>query len=155
MNDGIMPVSFSAVDNLPYMLMPGDLNSNNTVFGGRVMEIADRLAGTVAMRHSGKTCVTLLVDSMKFLAPARQGEVLVFKAAVNRTWNSSLEIGVKVYAEDLKENTRRHVVSAYFTFVALDDQCKPIHIRQVVAETAEEKRRYKEADVRRMRRLEH
>ncbi len=153
-NEGL-PVSYSAVDKQPYLLMPGDLNSNNTVFGGRVMEIADRLAGTVAMEHTRKICVTLLLDSMKFLAPAKLGETLVFKAAVNRTWNTSLEVGVKVYADDFIKDERKHVISAYFTFVALDDEGKPTHIRPVLPETPNEKRRFEEADIRRKRRFEN
>lgn len=147
------PVSFSAVNDQTYLLMPGDLNANNTAFGGKIMEIADRLAGTVAIRHSGSICVTLLVDSMKFLHPARQGDVLVFKAAVNRTWKTSMEVGVKVYAENFQTGTRKHVVSAYFTFVAVDENQRPKEIRGVVSETDDETRRYIDADRRRARRL--
>ncbi len=150
-----VPVSLSAVNDYPYILMPGDLNANNTVFGGRIMEIADRLAGTVAMRHSGEICVTLLVDSMKFLAPAKQGEAIVFQAAMNRAWGSSMEVGVKVYAEDMRKRTRIHILSAYFTFVAVNDDMKPIKIRPVIPETEEERRRHEAADVRRNRRIEY
>lgn len=150
-----MPVSYSIIDDHTYLLMPGDLNANNTAFGGRIMEIADRVAGTVAMRHSKSTCVTLLVDRMKFLKPARQGDILIFKAALNRVWGSSMEIGIKVYAENIKAEEKKHILSAYFTFVAIDDNQRPKKIPAVIPETAEEKRRYAEADKRRQQRLKN
>ncbi len=150
-----LPVAYSVVNDHTYLLMPGDLNANNTAFGGRLMEIADRVAGTVAMRHSHSACVTLLVDSMKFLKPAKQGDLLIFKASLNRAWNTSMEIGVKILAENIKTNIPKHIVSAYFTFVAINDNQRPRRIRPVVPETAEEKRRYQEADRRRQQRIKN
>jgi len=147
------PVSHSMINDHTYLLMPGDLNHNNTAFGGKIMEIADRVAGTVAMRHSNSTCATLLVDSMKFLKPAIQGDLLVFKAALNRAWGSSMEIGIKVYAEDTKTDEKKHILSAYFTFVAIDENQRPKRIRPIMPKTKEEKRRYKEANERREQRL--
>ncbi len=146
-------VSESAVDNSPYQVFHNDLNAIETVFGGRVLEIADRLAGIVAQKHSNLVCVTLLVDSIRFLAPARRGETLVFKASVNRVWGSSMEIGIKVFAENLLTNESRHVFSAYFTFVAVNENGRPIPIRAVIPETEDEKRRYVEAGLRRANRL--
>lgn len=148
-------ISYSAINDHTYLLMPSDLNHNNTAFGGRIMEIADRVAGTVAMRHSNATCATLLVDSMKFLAPAVQGDLLVFKASLNRVWGSSMEIGIKVYAENTKTDEKKHILSAYFTFVALDENKKSKQIRPVAPKTKEEKRRYKEANKRREQRLKN
>jgi len=143
----------SAIDNFPYQIFHNDLNAIETVFGGRVLEIADRLAGIVAQRHSNLVCVTLLVDSIRFLAPARRGETLVFKSSVNRVWGSSMEIGIKVFATNFLTDGHRHVFSAYFTFVAVDHDGKPTRIRQAIPETEDEKRRYKEADIRRSNRL--
>src|SRR5262249_6972306 len=108
----------------------------------------------VAERHSEKTCVTVSVDSMHFLAPARRGDILVFRAAINRAWRTSMEIGVRVMAEHYKTGERKHILSAYFTFVAVDEYCQPVEVHPVLAETPIEKRRYEEADRRREHRKE-
>jgi len=149
------PVRFSAVDYYPYEIFPHDLNPSNTVFGGVVLRVADHIAGVVAQKHTRKVCVTLLVDSVRFLAPARQGETLNFKTAVNRVWNTSLEIGVKVIAENYQTDEVRHVLSAYFTFVAIDESGRPTAICPVIPETEEEKRRFNEAENRRQLRLQN
>lgn len=148
-------VSESKIDYYPYEIFPHDLNPKNTVFGGTVMAEADKIAGIVAQRHSGKISVTLLVDSIRFLAPARQGETLVFKASLNRAWNTSMEIGVKVLAENFLKKESRHVLSAYFTFVALNKNGRPAKIAPVQPENDEENRRFGEAQKRRERRLEN
>jgi len=151
---GFKKVSESALECYPVGIFPTDLNSRGTIFGGRIMALADKVAGYVAIKHSGHECVTLAVDSVRFLAPAKQGEVLIFKAAVNRVWGSSLEVGVKVFAENMLTQTSRHVLSAYFTFVAVDrnDRAQEIEIK-VQPETPDENRRYKEAQKRREYRL--
>lgn len=149
------PVSSSAIHDQTAVVFPNDLNANGTLFGGRVLELADRLCGVVAKRHTGKVCVTLAIDSVKFLAPAKGGDILVFKAALNRAWHTSMEIGLKVFAEDYKTLNRVHILSAYFTFVALDDLLNPTPIPPVVPETAEEIRRYQEAEKRRQQRLQN
>lgn len=143
----------SAIDQNVYKVFPNDLNSEYTVFGGLVMGLCDRTALIVAERHSGRTSVTAAVDSLHFLAPARAGDTLIVKAAVNRTWRSSMEIGVYVAAEDSFSGDRRHVVSAYLTFVALGDDGKPVTVPPIVPKTATEKRRYEEAERRRSARL--
>ncbi|MDO8466569.1 MAG: acyl-CoA thioesterase [bacterium] len=143
----------SAINDYPYILFETDINPRGTAFGGRVMEVADKVAAIVSRRHSRVDCVTLQVDSLKFIGPAVKGEVLVYKAAVNRVWRTSMEIGVKVYAESPRTGERRHVVSAYFTFVGIGDDSRPITLPQAIPETDEEKRRYEKADLRRQRRL--
>ncbi len=145
--------SASKVDQNVYKIFPNDLNSKYTVFGGLVMSLCDRTALIVAERHSGTTSVTVAVDSLNFLAPARAGDTLIVKAAVNRSWNSSMEIGVHVAAEDSYSGDSRHVVSAYLTFVALGDNGKPVTVPAVLPETDVERRRYDEAGVRRETRL--
>ena len=142
-------VSESAVHDQTYKIFPNDLNSNDTVFGGLVMSILDRVACVVAERHAERLCVTVSVDSMHFLAPARKGDVLIFQASINRSWRSSMEIGVRVTAEHHKSKDRKHILSAYLTFVALDKEGKPTEVPHVIAETPLEKRRYVEAELRR------
>jgi len=143
----------SAVEQNVYKVFPNDLNSKYTVFGGLVMSLCDRTALIVAERHSGKTCVTAAVDSLNFLAPARAGDTLVVKAAVNRSWRSSMEIGVHVAAEDSFSGDTRHVVSAYLTFVALDEAGKPASVPAVIPESDVEIKRYEQAGERRSIRL--
>ena len=81
-------VSESSMEFYPYEIFPNDLNPNNTVFGGTVLQLMDRIAGGIAQRHTGRVCVTLFIDSVRFLAPGRQGETLVFKGAINRALNT-------------------------------------------------------------------
>ncbi|MBM3184450.1 MAG: acyl-CoA thioesterase, partial [Chlamydiae bacterium] len=106
-----------------------------------------------AKRHSGMVCVTLGIDSVRFLSPARHGDILVCMASVNRTWRTSMEVGVKVMAEDFRTLLQKHVLSAYFTFVAVDEQHKPVPVIPVVPETENQFRRYEQAEVRRQYRL--
>ncbi len=153
MTESGRPPSASSVEQNVYKVFPNDLNSEYTVFGGLVMSLCDRTALIVAERHSGSACVTAAVDSLNFLAPARAGDTLLVKAAVNRSWRSSMEIGVHVAAEDSFTGNTRHVVSAYLTFVALDENGKPRSVPAVLPETNIEKRRFEEAQQRRDSRL--
>lgn len=148
------PVSFSAIDEQTSLVFPNDLNTYGTLFGGKVLELGDWICGIVAKRHTGKVCVTLGLDSVRFLAPAMAGDILVLKASLNRAWNTSMEIGLKVFAEDYRTREERVIFSAYFTFVALDEHLKPTKIPPVIPETEDQKRRYEQAERRRKKRLE-
>ncbi|MDZ7770458.1 MAG: acyl-CoA thioesterase [Woeseia sp.] len=149
---GKSPAESAIVQNV-YKIFPNDLNAEKTVFGGLVMGLCDRTALIVAERHTGSACVTAAVDSLNFLAPAGSGETLIVKAAVNRAWTTSMEIGVHVTAENSRDGERRHVVSAYLTFVAVDDSGKPTPVPPIVPKSDEDKRRYREAGERREARL--
>jgi len=147
-------VKDSAIENQVYEIFPNDLNPRRTIFGGKVLELIDMLGGIVARRHSEKTCVTASMDSIDFIHPAKAGDLLIFKASVNNAWNTSCEVGVKVFVEDPKTKTRKHLASAYSAFVALDDDGKPTSMPKIVPKTRQEKRRFQEAEKRRQVRLE-
>lgn len=149
MSTSTKTVNESAVHDHTYKIFPNDLNSYGTAFGGMIMAVMDRVALVVAERHSGKTCVTASVDSIHFLNPAKEGDTLIFSAAINRCWNTSMEIGVKVVAENIKSMKKTHILSAYFTFVALDENEKPTPVPKLNPQTPAEKRRFQEAEMRR------
>ncbi len=149
MSAKIKKVADSSVEDHTYKIFPNDLNSNDTVFGGLVMAILDRVACVAAERHAERVCVTVSVDSMHFLAPARKGDVLIFKAAVNRSWKSSMEVGVRVVAEHPTTREEKHILSAYLTFVALDAAGIPTQVPVIQPDTPIELRRYEEAGKRR------
>lgn len=148
-------VAYSALQEQAYMVFPNDLNSNDTVFGGLIMALMDRYSATTADRHAGGVVSTVGVDAVHFIAPAGRGDVLIFHSAVNRAWNSSMEVGCRVEAERRGGGLRRHLLSAYLTFVALDDHGRPRRVPAVQPETELEKLRYEEAAIRRRTRLTH
>ena len=143
------PVSASMIQAQYHKIFPEDLNASNTMFGGQMMRLLDRVALVVAERHSGQTCATVAVDTLNFIGPAKQGDILIFQAALNRSWQTSMEVGVRVIAENAKQNLQRHVASGYFIFAAVDKDRIPTLVAPVVPESAHEKRRYEEADLRR------
>ena len=156
MNDATLvprPVSYSAVKEQVYMVFPNDLNANDTVFGGLIMAQMDRFAAVCADRHAGGVCVTVGVDAVRFIAPAGKGDVLVFNASVNRAWNTSMEVGCRVEAQQVAGGERRHILSAYLTFVAQQSPGVSRRVPPVTPQTPIEKHRYEEAQRRRELRL--
>jgi acyl-CoA hydrolase len=147
------PVSASAIIDQVVEVFPNDLNPHGTLFGGRLMQVIDNLAAIVAKRHSGKVCVTLGIDSVRFLNPAHHGDILVCKSSVNKAWKTSMEIGVKVIAEDFRSLEHKDILSAYFTFVAMDEENNPVEILPIIPETPEQIERFNAAEKRRQYRL--
>lgn len=145
-------VSHSQVEMLE-LVLPSDLNLLGNMLGGRVMHHMDLCAAIAAQRHAGRVCVTASVDRIDFIGPVRVGELLVLKSSVNYAGRTSMEVGVICMAENPRNGSRRHTASAYFTFVALDDDLRPTVVAAIDPVTPVERRRYDEADERRIRRL--
>jgi acyl-CoA hydrolase len=141
-----VPISVSRVE-MTQLVLPGDTNSLGTAFGGRIMAWLDIAAGISAGRHSAGPVVTASVDDLHFIRPIRQGHVVVLKAQVNFVGTSSMEVGVRVEGERWG-GERYHALTAYTTFVALDDNRKPRPARKLLLETEQERRRAEEASVR-------
>ena len=136
------------------IVLPSHTNPLGTAFGGQVMAWIDICAGIAAQRHARQVVVTASMDDLHFKAPIYKGEVVVLKAQVNRSFHTSMEVGVRVEAENPLTGERRHCSSAYLTFVALDAAGNRVPIPPLVPETDDEKRRYDEAAERRRYRLE-
>ena len=131
----------------------GDANAAGFVHGGIVMKLCDEAAGVAAIRHSGRRVVTAGMDRMTFIEPVNLGDLLTCSATVNAAWRSSMEVGVRVDAENPRLGQKRHTSTAYVTMVALDDDGRPTEVPPLHAETEAEQRRQREADVRRRNRL--
>jgi acyl-CoA hydrolase len=136
------------------MALPNDANPLGYLLGGRVMHLVDMAGALAAMRHARCPVVTVSVDHMSFLHPVHIGQLITLKSSVNRAFRTSMEVGVKVFVEDLVTGERRHTSSAYVTFVAIDAEGNPAAVPPVIPETDEERRRYVEAGQRRIYRLE-
>jgi len=136
------------------MMMPQDANNLGHVFGGVILGMMDTTAAVSAIRHARATCVTASIDRVDFREPIHLGDLVVMKASVNYVGRSSMEIGVRVEAEELISGVRRHTNSAYLTFVAVDRNGRPIEIPELAAESEDDRRRYEAAKARRRRRLE-
>lgn len=136
------------------LVLPNDANILGNVLGGKVMHLIDICAAIAATRHCRRPVVTASFDQMQFLHPIKVGELVHIKASLNRAFHTSMEIGAKVWAENLLTAERRHTSSAYLTFVALDDQGKPTVVPPYGPRTEEQKRRWAQAEIRRQQRLE-
>ena len=130
-------------------MLPNDANLLGNMLGGRVMHLIDIAGALAANRHSNSHVVTASVDYLDFRFPIRVGEWIVLKSSVNRVFHTSMEVGVKVFAENILTGERQHTSSAYVTFVALDLNQQPRAVPPLILETEEERRRYREAGERR------
>ena len=133
--------------------LPNDANTLGNVLGGYIMLLVDLCGGLAAWRHARRPVVTASIDHMSFLYPVHVGQVLILKSSVNRVFQTSMEVGVKVWVEDRNTGKVDHTSSAYLTFVALDENGKPTAVPSVIPESEEEDRRYEEAGRRRERRV--
>src|SRR5437763_1799495 len=136
------------------LMMPNMANILGNVFGGVILSLVDRAAAVAATRHSRRPCVTVSVDRADFHQPIHVGELVTALASVNFTGRTSMEVGVRIEAENLLTGERRHTNSCYVTYVAIDDKGRPMPVLPVVPESETEKRRFAAAAERRRRRLE-
>jgi acyl-CoA hydrolase len=130
-----------------------DANSSRDIHGGTIMKLVDEAAGLASVRHSRRRTVTASMDRMSFLVPIKIGQLVTFTATVNAAWRTSMEVGVRVEAEDPRSGEVRHASTAYLTFVAIDDDGRPTEVPQIEPQTPDEERRMREAELRRAHRL--
>ena len=131
------------------IVLPNDANPLAALLGGRLMHWIDLAGAIAAHRHSRNYVVTASVDHIDFLVPVRVGDLVILRSSVNRVFNTSMEVGVKVFVENYIADTAKHVGSAYLTFVAIDPNGKHLKVAAVVPETDEQRRRYDDAGRRR------
>ena len=134
-------------------MTPQDANPAGNVQGGIIMRLIDMAGGIVAQRHTQTNVVTASVDRIDFLHPVYIGDVLSIKASLNLVGRTSMEVGVRVEAENTSTGEIRHTASAFLTYVALDKNRKPVEVPPLILETDEEKQRNERAQARREARL--
>ena len=135
------------------VVLPQDANVLGNILGGRVMHLVDIAAAIAAHRHSQSHVVTASVDYVDFRNPIRVGELIILRANINRVFRTSMEVGVKVFSENILTGERKHTTTAYVTFVAIDEVGRPKPVPPLILKTAVERRRYHEALIRRRIRL--
>jgi acyl-CoA hydrolase len=136
------------------LMTPDTANFSGKVHGGVILKHLDQVAYACASRYAGRYVVTLSVDQVMFRQPIQVGELVTFLASVNHTGRSSMEVGIKVVAEDIRTQTVRHVNSCFFTMVAVDDAGQPTAVPPWEPQTPEERRRHAAAEIRRTMRRE-
>jgi acyl-CoA hydrolase len=136
------------------LVLPNDTNILNNLLGGRLMHWMDIAGAVAASKHCNHICVTAAVDVLTFNIPIKLGSIVTLKASVNRAFNTSMEVGIRVEAEEIENGEKVHTNSGYFTYVAIDKERKQkVIVPQIVPETEDEKRRYEQALTRRNQRL--
>ena len=136
------------------LMTPDTANFSGNVHGGHLLKLLDQVAFACASRYAGHYVVTLSVDQVVFRQPIHVGELVTLMAAVNYTGSSSMEIGIKVIAENIRTQEQRHVNSCFFTMVAVDENGKPTAVAPLRPFTPEEKRRHAAAELRKTMRRE-
>jgi uncharacterized protein (TIGR00369 family) len=138
---------------LSQVMMPEHANPMGNVHGGVIMKLADEAGGLCAIRHAQRRVVTIAIDSMTFHSPVHVGNLVMLQASLNWVGRSSLEVGVRVIAENPLTGQCTHTNSAYLVYVALDDQGQPVEVPPLILETEEERRRWTNAEKRQQHRL--
>ena len=136
------------------LMMPQHANVLGHIFGGVILSMMDKTAAVTAIRHARNACVTVSIDRVDFREPIHVGDLIIMKSAVNYAGRTSMEIGVRVEAEDMISGRRRHTNSCYLTFVAVDRNGRPIEVPPIMPLTVDDERRFAAAKERRRRRLE-
>jgi acyl-CoA hydrolase len=136
------------------LMTPDMANFSGNVHGGTILKLLDQVAYACASRYAGCYVVTLSVDQVTFRQPIHVGELVTFLASVNYTGTSSMEIGIKVIAENIRTQVVRHAQSCFFTMVAVDDTSKPTPVTPLIPHTPDEQRRHNAAKLRRQLRQE-
>ena len=140
--------------SMTVLMTPDMANFSGNVHGGTILKLLDQVAYACASRYAGRYVVTLSVDQVMFREPIHVGELVTFLASVNYTGKSSMEIGIKVLAENIQTQSVRHANSCFFTMVAVDDERKPAAVPPLRPFTPDEKRRHAAAEVRKQLRQE-
>ena len=135
------------------LALPNDANGLGNLLGGKIMHLVDLAGAIAATKHCRNVVVTASIDHMDFIHPVRLGQWVRLRASVNRAFRTSMEVGVKVWVEDLIRGGQQHVSSAYLTFVAINPEGHPIPVPPLITETEEDKRRFQEAGARREYRI--
>jgi acyl-CoA hydrolase len=135
----------STQSEMTEIILPNDTNTLGNLLGGRLMHFIDLTAAMAAYRHSRTHVVTAAMDHIDFIRPVHLGDLLTLRSSINRAFSTSMEVGVKVWAENTRTGSVAHVASAYLVFVAIDDHGHRQRIPEVVPETADEQRRYEGA----------
>lgn len=135
------------------IMMPHHANSDGHVFGGAILAMMDKTAAVAAIRHARLSVVTVSIDRVDFREPIHVGDLVIVKASVNGTGRTSMEVGVRVEAEDMRTGARRHTNTAYLTFVAVDRNGRTVEVPPIVPEREIDQRRFAASRVRRERRL--
>jgi uncharacterized protein (TIGR00369 family) len=138
---------------LARIMLPQDANPAGNVHGGTIMKLIDDAAAAVAMRHARCNVVTISIDRLDFHAPVYVGDLLTLRASMNYVGRTSMEVGVRVEAENMRTGMVRHTSSAYLTFVAIDEWERPRSVPELMTETPEEIKRFEEGKLRREDRL--
>lgn len=137
------------------LVLPHHTNQLGNLLGGQLMHWIDICAALSAAKHNQRVCVTASVDRIDFHHPIKLGEAVTLVASINRVFKTSMEVGVKVFAQNFREGTKTHTNTAYLTFVSVDAEGKPVQAIDAIPESDDEKRRYDEALQRRESRLKN
>lgn len=141
----------STQSEMTEIILPNDTNTLGNLLGGRLMHFIDLTGAMAAYRHSRTNVVTAAMDHIDFIRPVHLGDLLTLRSSINRAFSSSMEVGVKVWAENTRTGSISHVASAYLVFVAIDNQGQRVRVPEATPQTPDEVRRYEGA----LRRREH